>query len=221
MTIKHVFFDVNETLTDFSALTSSFEEMGLTKTDMDLWFSRVLQDGFALSTTQDSASFGNIGRHVLSEILLNRALQVSEQHQVEALKAMTGLPPHPDVAECLTALRDEGIGISTLSNGSPAAAEFVLEMLGCRDIVDHVLSVQQAPLWKPARAAYDFCLSVAGIPAKEAALVSVHPWDIHGAQHAGLAGVWVNRNQSAYPPYFLSPQFEVSSLDELVEILSK
>jgi 2-haloacid dehalogenase len=221
MPIKHVFFDVNETLTDFSALASSFIEMGLSKTDMDLWFSRVLQDGFALAATQDSASFADIGRHVLSELLSKQSLDVSLEIQARAVTAMTKLPPHPDVAECFTALRDKGIGISTLSNGSPAAAEFVVEMLGCQDMVDHVLSVQQAPLWKPAREAYEYGLSAAGVAAEDAALVAVHPWDIHGAQRAGLTGVWVNRNQRTYPPYFLSPQHEVSSLGKVAQVLSK
>jgi 2-haloacid dehalogenase len=221
MSIKHVFFDVNETLTDFSALAPFFNEMGLSRTDMDLWFSRVLQDGFALSTTQDSASFADIGGHVLSEILVNKSLEVSPEIQAGALTAMTQLPPHVDVAECFTALRNEGVGISTLSNGSPAAAEFVLEALSCRDMVDHVLSVHQAPLWKPSLEAYRYGLSTAGVAAEDAALVAVHPWDIHGAQRAGLTGVWVNRNRRTYPPYFLSPQYEVSSLGEVAKILSK
>jgi 2-haloacid dehalogenase len=221
MSIKHVFFDVNETLTDFSALAPFFSEMGLSRTDMDLWFSRVLQDGFALSTTHDSASFADIGRHLLSEILVSRSLDVSTEIQAGAVTAMTQLPPHPDVAECFTALRNEGVGISTLSNGSPAAAEFVLVALGCRDMVDHVLSVQQAPLWKPSREAYEYGLSTVGVAADDSALVAVHPWDIHGAQKTGLTGVWVNRNRRAYPPYFLSPQYEVTSLGELAQILSK
>jgi 2-haloacid dehalogenase len=221
MPIKHVFFDVNETVTDFSALVPFFNEMGLSRTDMDQWFSRVLQDGFALAVTMDSASFADIGRHVLSEILANRSLDVSSEIQAGAVSAMTQLPPHPDVAECLTALRNEGVGISTLSNGSSAAAEFVLDSLGCRDMVDHVLSVQQASLWKPSRKAYEYGLSTVGVAAEDAALVAVHPWDIHGAQKAGLTGVWVNRNRRAYPPYFLSPQYEVTSLVEPAQILSK
>jgi 2-haloacid dehalogenase len=58
------------------------------------------------------------------------------------------------------------------------------------------------------------------VPAAEAILVTVHPWDIDGARRAGLSAAWVNRAGVDYPSYFHAPSAEVESLVDLVDRLS-
>ena len=48
--------------------------------------------------------------------------------------------------------------------------------------------------------------------ADRAMLVAVHPWDVDGAQRAGLQGAWLNRQGASYPAHFRAPDVEASDL---------
>ena len=109
-----------------------------------------------------------------------------------------------------------GLRVVTLSNGSAGVAEGLLDRAGLRDHVDLVLSVEDAPAWKPAAAAYAHALEECGVEAHEAMLVAVHPWDIDGAARAGLRTGWVDRNgRDAYPTHLRPPELRAPSLAEL------
>ena len=110
--------------------------------------------------------------------------------------------------------------VVTLSNGSASVAEALLERDGLRDLVGQVLSVEGAGAWKPAAGAYQVALRACGLddPA-DAALVAVHPWDLHGAKRAGLRTIWVNRHGAAYPTHFARPDLTVRSFEHLAQEL--
>ena len=100
-------------------------------------------------------------------------------------------------------------------------AEPLLAGAGIRDLVGQVLSVESAGVWKPARAAYGVALEATGVEAHEAAMVAVHPWDLHGAAAAGLRTIWVNRRGATYPAYFTPPDLEVTSFEQLAARLAE
>ena len=136
------------------------------------------------------------------------------------MNAFLSLDVHPDVRDGLAALRALGIRLVTLSNGSTAVADQLLASAGLRDHLESLLSVEQAGIWKPAAAAYQYALSVCGVEAEQAMLVAVHPWDVDGARAAGLRSCWVNRTGGPYPGYFEPAELEVDSLVTLAERLA-
>ena len=81
------------------------------------------------------------------------------------------------------------------------------------------MSVEAASAWKPHPASYAYALSTCGVPASEALLIAVHPWDIDGAARAGLRTGWLNRNGARYPSYFTTPDLEAPVLVELAHAL--
>ena len=118
-------------------------------------------------------------------------------HDVEAavhqsMGAFTSLAVHDDVTAGVRALTSEGIRLVTLSNGSTAVAQGLFERNGIEGSFERLLSVQGAPAWKPARAAYEYALGVCDVAPGDAMLVAVHPRytrgtpavhprDVHGA----------------------------------------
>jgi 2-haloacid dehalogenase len=127
------------------------------------------------------------------------------------------LPVHPDVVEGIRSLRSLGISLVTLSNGSTAVAQGLFDRNDIADCFDRLLSVDKAPLWKPAESAYSFALKACACEASQAMLVAVHPWDIHGAHQAGLATAWINRTDARYPrtsppPTWKPPPWSTSQL---------
>jgi len=91
------------------------------------------------------------------------------------LAGFSVLDLHPDVAEGVHALRDRGLRLVTLTNGSRQIAERLLSTAAIRGEFEMLMSVE---------------------------LEAVHPWDTDGAARAGMATGWVNRSHRPYPGHF-------------------
>jgi 2-haloacid dehalogenase len=217
MAVKTVFFDVNQTLTDLRFLEPQMAELGLSPADVDLWFCAVLRDAFALTVTGNSAGFFDVGTDLLAQMIRSQGRSADAGAIARAVMAMAELPAHQDVEQGLRTAHAAGLSLFTLSNGSSAAAEYVLGQLGIRSLVSGCLSVAGEALWKPSREAYEFGVARAGVVAHESVLVAVHPWDVHGARQAGMHAVWVNRDNATYPSYFTPPNAEIPNLVDLAD----
>ncbi|MET3923637.1 haloacid dehalogenase type II [Arthrobacter sp. UYEF20] len=216
-----IVFDVNETLSDMSPMGARFSEAGAPAELARLWFATLLRDGFALTASGDNGSFAGIGKEALRGLLtgveLNRDLDAAVEHIMDG---MTGLGLHPDVPEGIRALTAAGFRLITLSNGPARIAGKLFTTAGIRDAFEMLLSVEDAPAWKPARASYEYAATTAGTDAGRMLLVAVHPWDIHGAARAGLRTAWLNRTGAAYPGHFEAPEFTITSLPDLPTALA-
>ncbi|MDP9695319.1 UNVERIFIED_ORG: 2-haloacid dehalogenase [Arthrobacter globiformis] len=216
-----VVFDVNETLSDMSPLAERFAETGAPASLAKLWFATLLRDGFALTAAGDNTAFAEIGGEALGGLLAGLDLNMATDAAVDhIMQGMAGLGLHPDVPEGVSALKAAGYRLVTLTNGSTSVAEKLFTAAGIRDSFDRLLSVEDAPAWKPARAAYDHAASACGTDPEQMLLVAVHPWDIHGAARAGLGTAWINRSGVPYPAYFSTPDYTVASLPDLAAALA-
>ncbi len=213
MPIDAVVFDVNETLSDMTALASRFAEAGQPPEMLDSWFAGVLRDGFALAAAGDFRPFGQIAAGNLRGTLT--------AEQIDSL--LTGfreLDAHPDVPEGLRLLAEAGYRLITLTNGAAALSESMFARAGVLGLLESRLSVEDAVTWKPAPASYRHAADACGLPLDRMAMVAVHPWDVHGAQRVGMFGVWVNRHGAVYPDYLPAPDAVVTDLRDLAAVLT-
>ena len=203
-------FDVNETLSDLAPMGTRFAEVGLSPTAAQLWFSALLRDGIGVAAAGGLVRFADAARGVLAAML------PGDPDAVEHVMAgFLELPVHPDVPDGVRALRAAGHRLATLSNGAAEVAVGLLGRAGIRDQFEALLSVEDAGVWKPARAAYLHAADRLGVRPAEATLVAVHPWDIDGAARAGLRTAWINRTGAAYPAHLTSPERTVRTVGEL------
>lgn len=212
-------FDVNETLSDMSGMQGHFEAVGAPPALAATWFASLLRDGFALTVTGDNPDFADLAATSLRGMLTGHGISRADGAVERIMSAFISLPVHDDVAPGVRALAGAGIRLVTLSNGSTQVAQGLFERGGIVNQFERLLSVQDAPAWKPARAAYEYALGVCDVAAHESMLVAVHPWDVHGAAHAGMGTVFLNRSNTTYPTYFQSPDLQVGSLVELAEVV--
>jgi 2-haloacid dehalogenase len=213
MALEAIVFDVNETLTDISALPQRFADVGLPPASVDAWFSGVLRDGFALTAVGEFRTFGEVAAGNLSAVL--------DSNQVaHILSGFAELPAHPDVPEAMRALAQAGLRLVTLTNGSIAMSETVFSRAGVLDLLEHRLSVEDVQRWKPAPEPYLHAARACGLPVDRMAMVAVHPWDVHGAQRAGMVGVWLNRTRSNFPPYLPEPGLVINDLRDLTDAIT-
>jgi len=216
-----VVFDVNETLSDMSPMADRFADLGVPGSMAKQWFAALLRDGFALTAAGASEKFSVVGEGVLRTLLapeeLDRDLDEAVQH---VMSGFTALPVHPDVPDGVRALRDLGLRLVTLTNGSTAVGEQLFAQAGLRDAFEALLSVEDAGAWKPDPASYAYAARTCGVEAAEMLLVAVHPWDIDGAGRAGLSTAWVSRSGADYPGHFRPPTHTVRALPGLAAMLS-
>ena len=211
-----VVFDVNETLSDMSPLARRFADVGAPEHLARLWFATLLRDGFALTAAGGQRRFAEIGvaalRTVLHGVSLDRDVGVAVEH---VMSAFSRHAVHPDVPDGVRALRRTGRRLVTLTNGASTVAEQLLGAAGILSEFERLLSVEDAPAWKPARAAYEYAAAACGSDLVDMLLVAVHPWDIDGAARAGMMTVWINRSGAPYPDVFRPPTFTLATLPDL------
>ena len=215
-----IVFDVNETLSDMSPLADRFVDVGAPGLMAGVWFAGLLRDGFALTVVGANEKFATIAAELLHENLTGLPLNRSVDEAVEyILRGFASLVLHPDVAGAVRTFAASGMRLVTLSNGSTQLAETLFRDANIREEFEMLLSVEDAPGWKPLRAAYEYAADACGVEVGRMLLTAVHPWDIHGAALAGLRTAWINRAGATYPGYFTAPDITVSTLDELASIL--
>lgn len=214
-----VVFDVNETLSDMAPLAQRFEQVGAPSHLAKTWFASVLRDGFGLAAAGTSAPFVDIASAVLTSVLIEAGVGDVDAGVEHVMSGFTELDLHPDVAEGVRGLHRAGLRLVTLTNGSVQVSQSLFQRAGLREQFEHLLSVEDAGIWKPARRAYEHAATVCGVPLPSLLLVAVHPWDIDGAARAGMQTAWVNRSGAAYPAHLTAPQHTVGGIEELTALL--
>ncbi|WP_107122704.1 haloacid dehalogenase type II [Streptomyces dysideae] len=215
-------FDVNETLSDLAPLRHRFEQIGAPADLLPLWFAGILRDGFALTAAGGPADFALLARDSLRWLLagtLDPAAADDAAHHV--VEGFAELDVHPDVVEGVRALRAAGYRLVTMTNGSAALTDRLLTRAGIRDCFEALWDVTGPGRWKPDPRAYHYAAEHCGVRPDEALLVAVHPWDIDGAQRAGLAGAWLRRGvpDAVYPRSLTSPALTAENLTELAHLV--
>ncbi len=216
-----VVLDVNETLSDMAPMRSRFADVGLPTSEMDAWFAGVLRDGFALAACGDTRTFRDVAAGNLRLILGEGYVgdRGGDDAVAHVLGGFAELDVHPDVPAGLRALAASGRRLVTLTNGASAMSEPMFDRAGVLDLLEHRLSVEDAGRWKPAAEPYRYAADVCGVAVSSMVLVAVHPWDVHGAQRAGLRGAWLNRGDGTYPDYLPPPDLQASDLVALAALL--
>ena len=212
-----VVLDVNETLSDLEPLRARFMGVGAPSYLLDTWFAGTLRDGFALAASGSSRPFPEVGSAVLTALLSpvdGLIVPVADAVAV-VLDGIKDLPLHPDVPDGLRALADAGVRVVTLTNGSLAQSEQLLERAGVAELVERRLSVDDAGRWKPHPDAYRYASEQCGVPLERCAMVAVHPWDLHGAAGVGMTCGWIDRRSDPWPAVFEPPSVTGPTLSDV------
>ncbi len=218
---KVIFFDVNETLLDLSAMrTSVSKALGGRDDLLPLWFSTMLHHSLVDSTTGRFHTFGEIG---VASLMMVAEIQDIELTKEAAKKAIVtplqSLPPHPDVVEGLKALKAKGYTLVSLTNSSNKGVYTQFKNANLLSFFDERLSVEDISLYKPDTRTYEWAAKKMDVKPKEAMLVAAHGWDIAGAKQAGWQAAFIERPGKVLYPLALAPDYSVEDLMALVKEL--
>lgn len=208
-----VVFDVVETLFGLDPVATALESCGVAAATFDVFFTRLLRDGFALGATGATRSFAELADGALSVV----APTLDDDARRVVLGAFGDLDAHPDVRPALDRLGAAGVRVAALTNGSAANTARLLHRNGLADHVELVMSVDEVGAWKPRPEPYHHALARLELPGHRVAMVAVHAWDVHGARSAGMLTGWASRLEGVYAPVFDPPDVRGGDLVEVVE----
>ncbi|WP_163506400.1 HAD family hydrolase [Fodinicola acaciae] len=210
---KVVLFDVFETLLSLEPLRERIVEVGQPAHLLELFFTRTLRDGMALTLAGTYQPFGAVARAALAQA----SGWTLDDEQVEyVVGGFAELPVHPDVIPALDKLADAGIPARAFTHGPAEVAATALRGAGAYQRLTGVVSAADVQTWKPPKPAYLYACATAGVQPHQAALVAAHSWDTHGAGRAGLITGFVTRLEGRVPPIVDTPDVVADRLDEVV-----
>lgn len=141
------------------------------------------------------------GRHTKFWTLTERSLDfaaasiggIAPSTRAALLAAYRTMAAFPEVPGVLAALKAKGARLSILSNGDPDMIADAVESAGLAGQFDHLLSIQQAGVFKPAMAVYRLVTDAHACQPADVRFLSSNRWDVAGATVFGFHTIWVNR----------------------------
>jgi 2-haloacid dehalogenase len=210
-------FDVNETLLDLGALDPHFERIFGDAGVRRAWFGQLLQSALVATVTDAYSDFGKIGGAALEMTAERQGVILSDEDKRQILGGMRGLPPHPEVAESLSRLRDAGLRLATLTNSTQQVAEAQMDNSGLRGYFEQLLSADTVRRLKPAPEPYRMAAEALGVDVDQIRLVAAHAWDVAGALRAGCAAAFVARPGMVLDPLVERPDVVGADLREVAD----
>ena len=128
----------------------------------------------------------------------------------------------PDALPLLHALRAAGRKTALITNGFAETHREKIVLLRLEDAFDAVLIADEVGMVKPDPNIFlHACALVGASPAASLMVGDRYERDIRGAQHAGLATLWVNPRGETVPPDGPPPDDTVATFEEAAALLSR
>lgn len=187
-------FDAYGTLLDVhSAVATEQQALGeRAGAFSELWRRRQLEYTWLRSLMRTHRDFAGVTADALDYALAVHGIDDAALRE-RLLAAYRRLDAYPEVQETLRRLRGMGVKTAILSNGSPEMLDAAVASAGIADLLDAVISVEEAGIFKPAPEVYALATRRFGVPAAAVAFLSSNGWDAAGAAVFGFRVLWVNR----------------------------
>jgi len=218
--VSTVTFDSYSTLVDVDAAEKALADRVSDPEPVSrLWRSRSLQYTMVANFVDAYEPFYEINRDALQYALDVTGADVSTEERDEILAVYHELDVFEDVRESLDALCGAGYDCYVLSNGNPAMLESLVDHADIADLVTDTISADEIQVFKPHADLYRHAAERTDTPVGKLAHVTALWFDVMGAQHAGMQGVWADRKGTPWEPFGPEPDLVVEELGELVDAL--
>ena len=218
--VKACVFDAYGTLFDFaSAAKACRDVLGVNADRLTaLWRDKQLQYTWLRAVQGRHADFWQVTGDALDFTLETLGIADTGLRQ-RLMNLYLTLAVFPEVPDVLRRLKQAGMRTAILSNGSPAMLDAAVKGARLDDLLDAVLSVEEAGVYKPHPKVYQLAVERLGVPASAIAFQSSNAWDAHAASAFGMQVVWCNRYGQRPERLPGAPDREVKSLAELPDLV--
>ena len=210
-----VFFDLYGTLLDLGPLAAACEPVapGRGEAFARAWRAEQLRVTWLRTIMDRWADFQTVTAEALAWTARGMGIEADD---VSGLAhAFDELPVRPEARPALDDLRDAGLVLGVLSNGSRPMLERALRRAGLQDRFEHVLSADAARRYKPDPAVYALAVAATGQPTAAIGFVTANDWDAAGAAAFGLRVAWLRPEGQLEPPSVGAPAPAVATWSQL------
>ena len=201
-------FDVHSVIEAGRAVTSDPQALST------LWRQKQLEYTWLRALMGRYEDFWVVTEDALRFALTRLGITTEDDAIGRLMHAYLSLAAFPEVTTALAAMAGTPLGI--LSNGSPRMLAAAVRSSGLDRRLAHVLSVDAARTYKPAPAVYELGTRAFGLSAGDILFVSSNGWDVAGAKAFGFRTCWCNRLGAPAENLGVTPDLEVSRLDEIL-----
>jgi 2-haloacid dehalogenase len=216
-------FDAFGTLFDVSALrTRTRQAAGHEGDELFAAFKdRLIPWTWHITASGDYQPFPELAAEAVQAAAYEAGLRLELSRAEWVVEGLKELPAFDDVRPGLEQLKQAGLPLAVLSNGTTEGAEALIEHNDLQGLFAHVLVADSVKRFKPAREVYALAVDAFGVPAERVMLVSGHEWDVAGASRAGLRTGWIARGEKFTAVLDERADLEAEDLRELGARLSR
>lgn len=213
-------FDAYGTVFDFASAAARCTDLPPEKMAplTALWRDKQLQYAWLRALQGRHADFWQVTGDALDYALETLGL-ASEGTRARLMQLYLELDVFPEVPAVLDRLKRAGKRVGILSNGSPSMLATVVRNAKIEGLLDAVLSVEEAGVYKPHPKVYALAVDRFAVAAGAIAFQSSNAWDAYAASAYGMRVVWCNRYGQRRERLPGQPDHEVRSLAELPALL--
>ncbi len=217
-------FDMYGTLVDPVRIWKKLEQYLAVSADAvrvaEVWRQKQLEYTFRLTAMEIYEDFESVTRKAL-DYALAAAKQSLAPEQKDALMAQyNDLERFSDVEPGLQRLQQAGHPMIVFSNGSPGMLTAIMQAANLNPYFSGFVSVDEVRVFKPSPQVYQLAANRLGRPIGEVHLISSNPFDVVGANAAGMRAAWIDRSGGLFDTLGPRPDLVVSSLIGLADALA-
>lgn len=218
--VSTVTFDSYSTLVDVDAAEQALaDRVDDPEPVSKLWRARSLEYTFVANQIDAYQPFYEMNRDALQYALDAHDVDIRTEERDEILAVYHELDVFDDVRDGIERLRTGGYDCYVVSNGNPEMLDSMVEHADIGDLIADTISADEVQIFKPAAELYRHAAGRTGTPIDEIAHVTAGWFDVMGAQHAGMQGVWVDRKGSPWETFGGDPHYTVETFFDLAEVL--
>ena len=218
--VSTVTFDSYSTLVDVDAAEEALAARVENPEPVSkLWRSRSLAYTFVATQLDAYQPFYEVNRDALQYALDARGIDISTDERDEILAVYHELDVFDDVRAGIERLRGGGYDCYVVSNGNPEMLDSMVDHAEIGGLIEDTISADEIGVFKPNANLYRHAAGRTGTPIREIAHVTAGWFDVMGATHAGMQGVWVDRKGSPWETFGTDPDLTIETFFELAEAL--
>ncbi len=223
--IKACVFDAYGTLFDVhSAVGAHSARLGQQADAVSAtWRSKQLEYTWLRSLMQRHTDFWEVTGEALDFALEQHGIDIHSATQSglrdALMQAYLKLSTYPEVTATLAALREKGLRLAILSNGSPAMLRAAVENSRLQATFEAVLSVEKVGVYKPDPRVYQLAVEQLALSREQILFLTSNGWDAGGAKSFGFYTFWINRAGAPLERLGNEPDAVLANLAELPRML--
>jgi 2-haloacid dehalogenase len=185
----------------------------------EVWRMKQLEYTFRLTAMQRHEDFEQVTRKALDYALAAIGHDLSQDQRRALLAQYDHLEQFADVAEGLERQCSAGYTLAVLSNGTPRMLHAVVESARLNTWLQTLISVDEVRVYKPSPRVYQHAAEQLGRPVSSIRLISSNPFDVVGAEAAGMQAAWLDRSAGVFDTLAPRPTLSVTTLTKMAQRL--